>query len=422
MASSVGRRSIPLAIVVVVSLVAPGPARAQGFGVFKKNVMLARSLPPVIDLSGTRVGVNVTGVPGRPQTVTQLLRAKLIPLIFSNGTLVESQASPDRVVEVTITDLRSTTRIDPADRSTVVTANIQAAYRTINNQTKRTLDAKNVDFEYEQRFAAAQQQTQTATTKGSDGGFLGKLNKLSNSLGSGAASTEQPPTAEKLTMMMVDAIAVQIAQRIVLMKETIEVPLPRGKLDKASDLAVNGRWGAMLEQLEQTSPLPAADDAYRIYGIGVANEALAYLERDAAKQRDLVANASLNYKNALQVRRDEKTFQKAEARIAQSLNALTVVAAQQSQSRAPAVQPAGGARSAGGEGGGKATRWNNAAVVELAKGGFKDSELVEMIATAPTPEFEVSTPADLLELRRAGLSDVVIRVMRIRMQSVRKDR
>ena len=45
-----------------------------------------------------------------------------------------------------------------------------------------------------------------------------------------------------------------------------------------------------------------------------------------------------------------------------------------------------------------------------------------MIATAPTPEFEVSTPADLLELRRAGLSDVVIRVMRIRMQSVRKDR
>ena len=85
------------------------------------------------------------------------------------------------------------------------------------------------------------------------------------------------------------------------------------------------------------------------------------------------------------------------------------------------MQPAGGARSAGGDGG-KATRWNNAAVVELAKGGFKDSELVEMIATAPTPEFEVSTPADLLELRRAGLSDVVIRAMRIRMQSVRKDR
>ena len=116
MASSI-RPGVFLGIVGV-ALLLPAAASAQGFGVFKKTVTLARSLPPVIDLSGTKVGVNVTSVPGRPQMATQLLRAKIIPLVFSNGTLVESQASPDRVIEVTITDFNSTTRIDPADRAT----------------------------------------------------------------------------------------------------------------------------------------------------------------------------------------------------------------------------------------------------------------------------------------------------------------
>jgi len=420
MACSVGRSRIPLAILVS-GVLMPAVAAAQGFGVFKKTVVLARSLPPVIDLSGTKVGVNVTAVPGRPQMAMQLLRAKIIPLIFSNGTLAESQTGPDRVIEVTITDFSTTTRIDPADRATVVTANMQAAYRTIDNQTKQTLDAKNVAFDYDKRFAPAQ--PQQTTTKGNDSGFIGALNKLSNSLGTAPGSTEQPPTAEKLTTLMVEGIAVQIAQRIVLTKETIEVPLPRGKLDKASDLGVAGRWGAMLEQLEQTSPLPAGDDAYRIYGIGVANEALAYLERDAAKQRDLVANASLNFRNALQLRADDKTFQKAEARIAQSLNALTVVAAQatQSRGRTAAVQPAAASRAIAGDAATRATRWDNAAVIELAKAGFKDPELADAIRTAPNADFDVNSPAGLLELRRAGISDLVIRAMRLRMQMTPKD-
>lgn len=219
--------------------------------------------------------------------------------------------------------------------------------------------------------------------------------------------------------MMVEALAIQVAQRVVLTRESIEVPLPRGKLDKTSDLAVAGRWGAMLEELEQTPPLPAGDDAYRIYGIGVANEALAYVEEDPAKQRDLVANASQNFKNALKLRPDDGTLQKAENRIAQSQAALTVAAAQQSRSAKP--QPAAASRAAPGDSKTKASRWDNAAVIELGKAGFKDAELVDAIRTAPNPEFDVTTPAGLLELRRAGVSDAVIRAMRTRMQAAPKD-
>src|SRR6266581_3045408 len=103
MASSFGLKRA-LVVIFVVLLLMPAAVGAQGFGVFKKTVMLSRSLPPVIDLSGTKV---------------------------------------------TIKDFTSTTRIDPQDRSQVVTAGIRAEYRTIDNLTKQSLDAKNVAFDYD---------------------------------------------------------------------------------------------------------------------------------------------------------------------------------------------------------------------------------------------------------------------------------
>jgi len=407
MACPLGRRT-PLGILVVL-LLAPGVASAQGFGLNKKTVKLARSLPPAIDLSGSRVGVNVTGIPGRPQMVAPLLRAKIVPLVFSNGTVMEAQANPDRLIEVTVTDFTTATRYD-ADRSQVVTATIRAAYRTVNNQTKQSLDARNLAFDYERRFPPPP----TAPPPPKDPkSFAGKMNKIFGPPQAAPVPTENvPPNAEQLQTLMVEALATQVAQRVVLTKEVIDVPLPKGKLDEISNLAVAGRWGAMLEALEQTPPLPAADDAYRIYAIGVANEALAYLEQDPAKQRDLVANAAQNFKDALKLAPDESTLKKAEYRIAQSMAALSVAAAQQSQ--ATAADGASGPRRGDAKTGG--TRWDNAAVIELAKAGLKESELVDAIKSAPKPEFDVATPAGLLELHRAGVTEIVIKAMRMRMQ------
>jgi len=414
MATSLGLPRALLGLVVVIIL-APAPVAAQGFGMVKKTVKLARSLPPAVDLSGNRVGVSVTGVPGRPQMVTQLLRAKIVPLVFSNGTLIEAQSSPDRLIEVTVTDFTTTTRFD-SDRSQVVTATIRAAYRTINNLTKQSVDAKNLSFDYDRRFPAppppAQPKPNSGKGANSGNGFVDNLKKALAAQPPPANTAEQPPNAEQLQTLMVEALATQVAQRVVQTKEVIDVPLPKGKLDDITNLAMAGRWGAMLEALEQTPPLAAADDAYRIYAIGVANEALAYLEEDPAKQRDLVANAAQNFKEALRLHPDDGTLQKAEYRIAQSLAALSVTAAQQSRATAPdaTAGPRRGDAKTGG------TRWDNAAVIDLAKAGLKESELVDAIKSAPKPEFDVATPAGLLELHRAGVTEVVIKMMRMRMQ------
>jgi hypothetical protein len=415
-----GRINDPRRICCVVgclSLVMPAVAGAQGFGALRKTVTIFRSLPPVIDLTGSQIAVRVLGLGGRPSPASELLKAKLIPLIFSNSSLAEAANNPDRVIEVTITELNSATRVDPQDQSQLVTGTIRAAYRTIDNRTKQSLDAHNLGFDYDHRFPAPARQQPAARGRG---GFIDTLTRINETVDRGrsvlGASPERPPTPQELNTKMVDALAIQVAQRVVLTKEPIEVPLPRGRLDRASDLAVAGRWGAMLEELEQTPPLPAADDAYRLYGIGVANEALACVEESATKQRDLVAAASHNYKSALALRPDDDVMKKAENRIAQSLGALDV--ARTLQNEVSASRPAGGgaSRAPGGAARNTATRWDNAAVIELAKAGFKDSELVDAIGGAQEPAFDASTPAGLLELKRAGLSEVVIRAMRQRMQ------
>src|ERR1700741_1998736 len=94
------------AVAGIALFIIPAASNAQGFGVFKKTVTLTRSLPPIIDLSGTRVAVRVSGIGGRPSPTSELLHAKLVPLIFSNSSLAENADNPDRVIEVNLTDFQ----------------------------------------------------------------------------------------------------------------------------------------------------------------------------------------------------------------------------------------------------------------------------------------------------------------------------
>ena len=52
-------------------------------------------------------------------------------------------------------------------------------------------------------------------------------------------------------------------------------------MDEANNLAEKGLWSRYLETLETMTPLSkTTDDAYRLYNIGVAYEALAYQSED----------------------------------------------------------------------------------------------------------------------------------------------
>ncbi len=116
---------------------------------------------------------------------------------------------------------------------------------------------------------------------------------------------------------MVDAVQ-QIAEHIVTTNETLEVFLARqkGALDDGDKQAAAGLWERALETFETAPPLPKPDeDAYRLYNIGVAYEALAYQAEDEKAAMKILDQAAINYGKAIDAKPGEKYFLEPQKRI-----------------------------------------------------------------------------------------------------------
>jgi hypothetical protein len=104
-----------------------------------------------------------------------------------------------------------------------------------------------------------------------------------------------------------------MGKRIAPLDEPFEAPLPGGKLEPLSSLALSGRWGALQEQGEKMDKLPKpTDDAYRLYLIALAKEAQAYDLTREANERDLGKRTDISPAQA------EAEFQKAQAYLDES--------------------------------------------------------------------------------------------------------
>jgi hypothetical protein len=209
-------------------------------------------------------------------------------------------------------------------------------------------------------------------------------------------------------------------------------PLPKGKLEDASKLGAASRWGAMLEAVERMSELPkASDESFRQYSIGVANEALAYQETNRGRGQDLLAKAALAYKKAIQANPDEAIFLKAQNRMATYVGPASQVAASASAQPvatrgvtrlAPEARPVPQVQTAPPPAPDRGSRSDpertgaltNEDVLKFAREKFTDQFLVETITGAPSVDFDLSTDS-LIELKRAGVSERVIRAMRTKM-------
>jgi hypothetical protein len=97
-----------------------------------------------------------------------------------------------------------------------------------------------------------------------------------------------------------------MARRIAPLDQPFEAPLPGGKLEPLSSLALSGRWGALEEQADKMDKLPKpTEDAYRLYLLALAKEAQAYdltreaNDRDLGKRTDISpAQAEAEFKKA----------------------------------------------------------------------------------------------------------------------------
>ena len=414
------------AVVVVASLFAVDAA-AQGWGMRRIDVTLTRKLPSAITFTGSTVKVRIeTATQGRvPREVADIFRSRLTAEVFKDSRIVEAAGSPDAIIEATINefsasatavhrpnlDLRTGRNVPLNNR--LVQGQVTVSYRTLDGRTKKGLDSGNLRFAVEQEFIQTGEPYRELFQKKKE-------------------PFKRLPQNDELYQYLVNGIVMEVTRRVVSVDEQISVPLPKGQLEDASKLGAASRWGAMLEAVERMSELPkASDESFRQYSIGVANEALAYQETNRGRGQDLLAKAALAYKKAIQANPDEDIFLKAQNRMATYVGPASPVAtsasAQPIATRgvtrlAPEARPVPQPQTAPAPDRGsrsepeKAGALTNEDVLKFVREKFTDQFLIETITGAPSVEFDLSTDS-LIELKRAGVSERVIRAMRTKMST-----
>ncbi len=195
-----------------------------------------------------------------------------------------------------------------------------------------------------------------------------------------------PTPAELRSRLIIDAVQ-QIAEHLVNTDETVEVFLARkdGPLDEGDKDAETGLWERALETYETAPPFPKPEeDAYRLYDIGVAYEALAYQAEDQKAAMKYLDQAAINYGKAIDAKPDEKYFLEPQKRIETAIahykeldkeqeEAARAKAAALTAANNPPPSPAASAAAKG---------LTNAQVITMVKSGIDEATVIQAIRGA----------------------------------------
>jgi hypothetical protein len=269
------------------------PARAQSFGssMARKKLILQRKLPPTGHVDGTTIKVIATAK-GFQADIAPDLASTLEALLIRNDSRLRSEDThPDTLINCQVTTYAqppAQTTMQPgmqigktpakATPLTRVTGILTVSFTAKDTKNSRSIAADTVTAKFDQEYTASGAQQP---------GFAASFKHLGDQITKGKQEDDKPPTAAELHNRLIQDAAEQIASHLVVTTEHIDVLLAKGgALDEANKLAEEKLWTRALEQLETMTPFPQKEeDAYRLYNIGVMNEALAYDAEDVKKAR-----------------------------------------------------------------------------------------------------------------------------------------
>ena len=393
-----------------------------------KRIVLERKLPPTghIDGTGIKVVVNAAGVQG---DVAATLKSDLEDILLRNDPRLRSEdVHPDTTITCTVTSYAQPAPTQTAQQSVSLNKNKPAAPQSIERVTGtltvgfkatsrngRSLAADNVKSAYDREFNV----TAGAST-GFAGGLLHSMSSAAGHVTKGGSKEQEdtPPTAIELHDQLIKDAAQQIASHLVNTTEQVTVNLARGgSLDEPAKLMESKLYSRALETLEIAQPFPSPeDDSYRLYDIGVANEALAYTSEDVDKARTYLQQAAINYGKAIDAKPTEKNFLEPQNRIDTALahyKALSddsksahveTVAAQPSPAKSaassPAADPPGDAIT-------------NDQIIEMVAAHMDEENIIDNIQHAPQVNFDLSVQGQVY-LSQHGVNGHVLTAMKAR--------
>ncbi|MGZ8869273.1 MAG: hypothetical protein ACXW2P_13095, partial [Thermoanaerobaculia bacterium] len=218
---------------------------------------------------------------------------------------------------------------------------------------------------------------------------------------------------------MISKAARQIAAQLVPTQERATVLVPRASFEPLIPLAESGAWDRYLAAVEA---MPAKknpkDEAFRHYALAIAKEAIAYGRENRAEALDLLRAAQSHYETAASLNPGEELFRKGYTsllatsdigspltRAKDSVARYDAWSATGTTTRIASTQPVAAAPSAPSKP--SAAGMRNQTVIDLAKAGLSDENIMLAIDGAAKTQFDVS-PEGLIALAKGGVSKSVI--------------
>jgi hypothetical protein len=318
----------------------------------KKKIILHRKLPPVIQFTGTTFTVKVTVREQQYADLAGKFRDLLeTELLKDNDKLRADPNSQELAINCTILNfstppkqqftrnevvMQKGKQLEQPVKYDKITGNLELSYQARDPRTGRALDADNVSAKYSEDF-------ESGTGQKADKSLPSKvIDPFKRVAGKKTEDSSGPPTDTELRENLIHQAIHEIAARITATNEPVEIMLAQGKLDKENKVAEQGLWSRYLEDLERMPPLPnAKDDAYRLYNIGVAYEALAYQTEDRKAAKGFLQDAAINYGKAVDAKPEEKYFLEPQKRIETAMAYYRKIEGQQKAVAAANASPAG---------------------------------------------------------------------------------
>jgi len=418
-------------LLCLVGLGVAGAMHAQNFGsliVNRKKIVLQRKLPPTGRIEGTtfKVKVEASGFQGDLATDLQSTLESL--LIRNDPRLRTEEGAADTVISCRITGYatpqpqatsqaafgkgtngKTGLQNQPMERVTgLLTVSFQA-----KDRGGRSVGADLVTAKFDQEYSAA----------GAQQGVMHSMTHTMTHLTKGGQEDDTPPTAAELHNRLIQDAAQQIAAHLVNTTEQVDVYLAKGGgLDAADKLMDQKLWTRALEQLETMAPFPSPeDDAYRLYDLGVVNEALAYQAEDLKLARKDLQEAAVDYGKAIDAKPTEKYFLQPQTRIDTALAHYKVLGDQKNPpavavtvpdhtAKTPASQTAKPASS------GDSDTITNDQVISMVAAGMDEANIVDTIQHAKAVNFDLSVQGQV-DLAKNKVSGHIITAMKTRARA-----
>jgi len=149
-------------------------------------------------------------------------------------------------------------------------------------------------------------------------------------------------------------------------------------------------------------PQPEAD-AYRLYNLGVVNEALGYQAEDVTKARKYLQEASIDYGKAIDAKPEEKNFLQPQTRIDTALAYYKTLGDRQAAS----TQMAATAATAGPA----ADALTNADVIAMVAAKLDQGNIIDTIKTSSAVKFDLSAKGQI-DLAKGNVNGQIIAAMK----------